>query len=144
MTGSMGRTGVSGSIGASTVTSLFAARAAYAGDARALVDDRVSWTYAQLRDRVSRLAGHLRSRGIAPGDRIAVLSRNCSEHLEVFLACGWIGAILRGIALISRCAGLVGHIAEEQQAPAMRALWEAADAAVPYEEALSTLEEKPR
>jgi len=42
--------------------------------------------------------------------------------------------ILRGIALISRCAGLVGHIREEQQTPAMRALWDAADAAVPYKE----------
>ncbi len=41
-------------------------------------------------------------------------------------------AILRGIALISRCAGLVGHIREEQQNPAMRALWEGAEAAVPY------------
>jgi citrate synthase len=43
-------------------------------------------------------------------------------------------AILRGIALISRCAGLVGHIREEQQAPAMRALWDGAEAAVPYTE----------
>jgi citrate synthase len=42
--------------------------------------------------------------------------------------------ILRGIALISRCAGLVGHIREEQQSPAMRALWEGAEAAVPYKE----------
>ena len=41
--------------------------------------------------------------------------------------------ILRGIALISRCAGLVAHIAEEQAAPAMRTLWEAAEAAVPYQ-----------
>jgi citrate synthase len=40
--------------------------------------------------------------------------------------------ILRGIALISRCAGLVGHVLEEQQAPAMRALWEAAEEAVSY------------
>jgi len=43
-------------------------------------------------------------------------------------------AILRGIALISRCAGLVGHIREEQQSPAMRALWDGAEAAVPYKE----------
>lgn len=41
--------------------------------------------------------------------------------------------LLRGVALISRCAGLVAHIAEEQAAPAMRTLWEAADAAVPYQ-----------
>jgi citrate synthase len=43
-------------------------------------------------------------------------------------------SILRGIALISRCAGLVAHIREEQETPAMRELWEAADAAVPYQE----------
>jgi citrate synthase len=42
--------------------------------------------------------------------------------------------ILRGIALISRCAGLVAHVREEQVSPVMRQLWEAADAAVPYEE----------
>jgi citrate synthase len=32
-------------------------------------------------------------------------------------------AILRGIALISRCAGLVGHVREEQEEPQMRELW---------------------
>ena len=40
--------------------------------------------------------------------------------------------ILRGIALISRCAGLVGHIREEQLSPAMPALWHGAESAVPY------------
>jgi citrate synthase len=41
--------------------------------------------------------------------------------------------ILRGFALIARAAGLVGHVREEQQKPAMRAIWEAAEAAVPYD-----------
>lgn len=41
--------------------------------------------------------------------------------------------ILRGFALIARCAGLVGHIHEEQRRPAMRALWDGAEKAVPYE-----------
>lgn len=40
--------------------------------------------------------------------------------------------ILRGFSLIARAAGLVGHVHEEQQKPAMRAIWEAAEAAVPY------------
>lgn len=47
--------------------------------------------------------------------------------------CGVPAGIMRGFALISRCAGLVGHIREEQQKPAMRAIWEAADKAVPYD-----------
>lgn len=41
-------------------------------------------------------------------------------------------AIMRGFALISRAAGLVAHIREEQQNPAMRTIWDAAEDAVPY------------
>lgn len=40
--------------------------------------------------------------------------------------------ILRGFAIIARTAGLVGHVHEEQHSPAMRAIWEAGEAAVPY------------
>lgn len=40
--------------------------------------------------------------------------------------------ILRGIALIARCAGLVGHVREEQQNPTLNELWRAAEHAVPY------------
>ncbi len=46
--------------------------------------------------------------------------------------CGVPCEIMRGFALIARCAGLVGHIHEEQKKPALRALWEAAERAVPY------------
>ncbi len=47
--------------------------------------------------------------------------------------CGVPAEIMRGFAIITRAAGLVGHIHEEQQKPAMRAIWEAADEAVPYD-----------
>ncbi|NQW01437.1 MAG: citryl-CoA lyase [Rhodospirillales bacterium] len=47
--------------------------------------------------------------------------------------CGVPAEIMRGFAIITRAAGLVGHIHEEQHKPAMRAIWEAADGAVPYE-----------
>jgi citrate synthase len=40
--------------------------------------------------------------------------------------------ILRGFAIIARAAGLVGHVHEEQHDPAMKAIWEAGEAAVPY------------
>jgi citrate synthase len=41
-------------------------------------------------------------------------------------------SIMRGFAVLARCAGLVGHLAEEQSDPAMRAIWDAAERAVPY------------
>ena len=40
--------------------------------------------------------------------------------------------IMRGIAVISRAAGLVGHVREEQNEPAGRAIWDAAADAVTY------------
>lgn len=40
--------------------------------------------------------------------------------------------IMRGFALITRCAGLVAHVHEEQREPAMRVIWESAEHAVPY------------
>jgi len=40
--------------------------------------------------------------------------------------------IMRGFALIARCCGLVAHVHEEQRTPAMRAIWGAAEHAVPY------------
>jgi len=40
--------------------------------------------------------------------------------------------VMRGFAILARCAGLVGHIAEEQTRPAMKTIWEAAERAVPY------------
>ncbi|HEY6727508.1 MAG TPA: citryl-CoA lyase [Polyangiaceae bacterium] len=47
--------------------------------------------------------------------------------------CGVPQQIMRGFALISRCAGLVAHIHEEQAKPALLALWEAGDRAVLYD-----------
>jgi citrate synthase len=47
--------------------------------------------------------------------------------------CGVPRDILRGFAVIARAAGLVGHVREEQEKPAMRAIWEAGEKAVPYD-----------
>jgi citrate synthase len=40
--------------------------------------------------------------------------------------------VMRGIAVVSRAAGLVGHIREEQLDPSARRIWNAATEAVPY------------
>ncbi len=51
-------------------------------------------THAALDDRASRLAVALRHRlGLEPGDRIAILARNCAEYLELFFAAGRVGVI---------------------------------------------------
>ena len=42
--------------------------------------------------------------------------------------------LMRGFAVISRAAGLVAHIAEEQQRPSGRFIWDLVDKAVPHAE----------
>jgi citrate synthase len=41
--------------------------------------------------------------------------------------------VMRGVAVVSRAAGLVGHILEERQEPAARFIWDLAEHEVPYE-----------
>ena len=40
--------------------------------------------------------------------------------------------LMRGFAVISRAAGLVSHVAEEQTDPSGRFIWETIDHAIPY------------
>jgi len=51
-------------------------------------------SYAQFADRVSRLAGALKSLGVGPGDRVAFLSINCHRLLEAYFAVLEVGAVL--------------------------------------------------
>lgn len=41
-------------------------------------------------------------------------------------------AVMRGFAVISRAAGLVAHIVEEQQSPSGRFIWETVEHAIPF------------
>ncbi|MBK8439941.1 MAG: propionyl-CoA synthetase [Rhodobacter sp.] len=50
-------------------------------------------TYAELRDRVSRLAGALRLKGVVKGDRVIIYMPMVPEALEAMLACARLGAI---------------------------------------------------
>jgi len=101
--------------------------------------------------RAARLLALARDEGVAAAHVAAVetLGRAIDEvyarHITLNVTgaiaavlgdCGVPHEILRGFSLIARCAGLVGHVHEEQQRPAMRALWEAGERAVPYEDAV--------
>jgi crotonobetaine/carnitine-CoA ligase len=52
-----------------------------------------SWAHRDAMQAASRRAASLRRAGVARGDRVAVMSSNRIEFLEVFLACGWLGAV---------------------------------------------------
>ena len=52
------------------------------------------FTYSEFADRVSRLAGALRTAGVKPGDRIAFLSLNCHRLLEAYYGVLEAGCIL--------------------------------------------------
>lgn len=43
--------------------------------------------------------------------------------------------IMRGLVIVSRAAGLVGHLLEEMQRPASQKIWDLVEHGVPYEEA---------
>ena len=51
-------------------------------------------TWAQLYDRVTHLAGGLRSRGLTAGERIALIMNNCDRYLETSLATAWAGGVV--------------------------------------------------
>lgn len=50
-------------------------------------------TYAELQDRVARLAGALRAKGVEQGDRVIIYMPMVPEALEAMLACARLGAI---------------------------------------------------
>jgi long-chain acyl-CoA synthetase len=52
---------------------------------------RVHLDYATLADRAARLAGALSAAGLAPGDRVAIVSRNVPQYVEALFACWWAG-----------------------------------------------------
>jgi len=58
----------------------------------AIEDGTRALSYGALAERVLRLAGLLAAAGIREGDRVAILSENRGEYLEVFLATALLGA----------------------------------------------------
>ena len=50
-------------------------------------------TYAELKDRVARLAGALKARGVTKGDRVVIYMPMVPEALEAMLACARLGAV---------------------------------------------------
>jgi fatty-acyl-CoA synthase len=56
-------------------------------------------TYAEVTERVDKLANALTKLGVQPGDRVATFAWNTQRHLEVYLAAPCIGAVLHTLNL---------------------------------------------
>jgi long-chain acyl-CoA synthetase len=54
--------------------------------------DRIELTYEQLAGRVLRLARGLAGLGVTPGERVAIVAKNCSAYVELLYACWTLGA----------------------------------------------------
>jgi len=73
-------------------------RAIYSPEALAIVDTgkdpELRLTYAQMNERANRLANGLTEiANIGKGDRVAILAQDGVEHLDLFFACGKLGAL---------------------------------------------------
>ncbi len=84
----------------------------------ALVDslhDNQAITYREWNRTVNRTANFLRDRcGIRKGDRVAVLAMNCVEYLDIWFACGKLGAILQTLNWRLTPNELAGLIADAE------------------------------
>ncbi len=54
-------------------------------------------SFAQLGERVAKLAGALQELGLAAGDRVAMLSLNSDRYLEYYLATLWAGGVVNPV-----------------------------------------------
>jgi acyl-CoA synthetase (AMP-forming)/AMP-acid ligase II len=76
---------------ADTVAALLRRTSVARPDAEAVVCGEVRWTYAQLLDQVRTTAGALLSRGVRPGDRVAIWAPNSERWVAAALALQYIG-----------------------------------------------------
>ncbi|TML78914.1 MAG: long-chain fatty acid--CoA ligase, partial [Actinobacteria bacterium] len=76
-----------------SVAELLRARAAAHPDRDFLWCDAERWTYAETDRRTDAVAAGLAETGVAAGDRVAVISSNRPEMLELLFALAKLGAI---------------------------------------------------
>lgn len=81
-------------------------------DARAVVDGGLELSWAGFFERASRLGQGLRSLGIRPGDRVAVIGWNSHRFLEAYFATAGIGAILNPLNLRESSAALAAILGD--------------------------------
>jgi acyl-CoA synthetase (AMP-forming)/AMP-acid ligase II len=79
---------------------------------RALVDAGRTHTWSQVDDRARRLATFMAGRGLAPGDRVLVIARNCVEWPEISFGLAKAGLIAVPVN-IRLAADEVAHVRDD-------------------------------
>lgn len=77
-----------------TLPAMLLRAAAVHGDRPLLCGFGRSSSYAEVVAAASRRAGALAAAGVGRGDRVAVVSENRLEVVELWLGCAWLGAVL--------------------------------------------------
>jgi crotonobetaine/carnitine-CoA ligase len=121
-----------------TLPRMLRRQAALHGDRRLVDISGQTWSFAQTLDMAARFGGTLAAAGIQRGDSVAVICANRAELLQVYLGCGWIGAVTVPINTASRGAQLA-HILANSQAKLLVLQAEFADALDSLETALPSL-----
>jgi long-chain acyl-CoA synthetase len=107
---------------------------------QAVSDDRNSWNYGELAERVARLAGGLRARGLVPGDRVLLALENCGEFFELLFGC-WAAGLCAVPANARLHPREVQYLAENSRARLLVATPGLAEALGPLAGAVDTLDE---
>jgi acyl-CoA synthetase (AMP-forming)/AMP-acid ligase II len=106
-----------------TVGDLFRRSVQIYGERVAVVSSEVELTYAELDDRVNRLASVLAAAGLARGDRIAVLSTTRPEYIEVYFAAAKLGLTLVGLNIRMQLDELVHCLESRRRADQRIRAW---------------------
>src|SRR4051812_4660145 len=80
-----------------TLRDIIACNERFYPDLDAYVDGERRLTHAQFALRARQVAGALHALGMRPQDRVAMMSMNRMEYVELYGACEWAGYILAHI-----------------------------------------------
>jgi carnitine-CoA ligase len=97
-----------------TLPGMLRRQAALYGNRRLVEIDGRAWSFAETLEMAARFGGALHAAGIERGDHVAAMCGNRREMLQVYLGCGWIGAVTVPINTASRGAQLTHILANSQ------------------------------
>jgi crotonobetaine/carnitine-CoA ligase len=121
-----------------TLPRMLRRQAALYGNRRLVEIGGQAWSFAETLEMAARFGGALHAAGIARGDHVAVMCGNRRELLQIYLGCGWIGAVTVPINTASRGAQFA-HILANSQAKLLVLQADFADAVDSLESALPSL-----